>query len=92
LHVNRDPYSVIQSRPGFGRIEIETKSGTQEFHGNFNFTFRNSSLNGRDALSFQRQPDQRRIYEGIFTGPMGKGGKTSFLSHLIEMKMIRQFL
>src|SRR5581483_8640407 len=30
LHVNRDPYSVIQSRPGFGRIEIETKSGTQE--------------------------------------------------------------
>ena len=36
IRINQDPYSAEYSRPGRGRIEILTKPGTQEYHGECN--------------------------------------------------------
>ena len=36
IRINQDPYSAEYSRPGRGRIEILTKPGTQEYHGDGN--------------------------------------------------------
>ena len=33
IRINQDPYSAEYSRPGRGRVEILTKPGTQEYHG-----------------------------------------------------------
>jgi hypothetical protein len=79
VRINRNPYSAEFSRPGRGRIEIITKAGAKTFHGSFNFLFRDHHLDARNAFALQRPPEQRRIYEGHFTGPLGRGGKTSFL-------------
>src|ERR1700682_6041894 len=77
VKLNQDPYSAEYSRPGRSRIEIITKPGTSQFHGTFNFVFRDHLLNARDAFALTRPSNQRRIFEGSFTGPLGKKG--SFL-------------
>src|SRR5713226_8284876 len=79
VKINQDPYSAEYSRPGRGRIEIITKPGSSEYHGTFNFLFRDYHLNAREPFALIRSPEQRRIYEGSLTGPLGIGKKTSFL-------------
>lgn len=79
VRINQDPYSAEYPRPGKGRIEIITKPGSSEYHGTFNFLFRDYHLNARDPFALIRPPEQRRIYEGSLTGPLGSGKKTSFL-------------
>ena len=79
VKINQDPYSAEYSRPGRGRIEIITKPGSAAFHGTFNFVFRDYHLNARDPFALIRPPEQRRIFEGNLTGPLGHSKKTSFL-------------
>ena len=79
VKINQNPYSAEFSRPGRGRIEVITKPGAQVYHGTFNFLFRDHHLNARDPFATDRPPEQRRIFEGSLTGPLGKGGNTSFL-------------
>jgi hypothetical protein len=79
IKINQDPYSAEFQRPGRGRIEVTTKPGTPEYHGAFNFTFRDAHLNARDPFALTRPPEQRRIYEGVLTGPVRRSKKTSFL-------------
>ena len=79
IKINQDPYSAEYARPGRGRIEVTTKPGSPEYHGTFNFIFRDAHLNARDPFALIRPPEQRRIYEGIFTGPIKRSKKTSFL-------------
>src|ERR1051325_3361026 len=78
VRINQDPYSAEYPRPGKGRIEIITKPGTSEYRGTFNFLFRDYHFNARDPFAEIPPPEQRRIFEGSLTGPLG-GKKTSFL-------------
>jgi len=79
VRINQNPYSAEFRRPGRGRLEVITKAGTSEYHGEFNFVFRDYHLDARNAFASIRPPEQRRIYEGNLTGPLGGKGKTSFL-------------
>jgi carboxypeptidase family protein len=79
VRINQNPYSAEYARPGRGSIEIITKSTTSDYHGVFNFTFRDSALNARDPFALTRAPEQRRIFEGSLTGPIGHSKTTSFL-------------
>ena len=79
IRINQDPYSAEYSRPGRGRIEILTKPGGQEYHGEWNLIFRDAVFNASNAFASTKPADQRRIFEGIFGGPVRHGGKTSFL-------------
>ena len=82
IKINQDPYSAEYQRPGRGRIEVTTKPGSPEYHGTFNFIFRDAHLNARDPFALTRPPEQRRIYEGYLTGPVRRSKKTSFLFSL----------
>ena len=79
IKINQDPYSAEYQRPGRGRIEVITKPGSPEYHGTFNFIFRDAHFNARDPFALTRPPEQRRIYEGYLTGPVRRSKKTSFL-------------
>ena len=79
IRINQDPYSAEYSRPGRGRIEILTKPGSQRFSGEANLLFRDSMFNARNALADIKPPERRRIVEGFFGGPLGSGGRTSFM-------------
>jgi hypothetical protein len=41
--------------------------------------FRDYHLNARDPFALSRPPEQRRIFEGNLTGPLGRSKKASFL-------------
>jgi Carboxypeptidase regulatory-like domain len=79
IRINQNPYSAEYGRPGRGGIEIITKEGGEDYHGTFNFIFRDSVLNARDVFALARAPEQRRIFEGAFGGPIGHSKSWSFL-------------
>src|SRR5262245_2596642 len=79
VRINQDPYSAEYSRPGRGRIEILTKPGSQKYTGATNVLVRDSRFNARNVFADSKPREQRRILEGIFGGPFGHGGKTSFM-------------
>ena len=79
VKINQNPNSAEYSRPGRGRIEIITKSGSPKLHGTFNFVFRDYVLNARNAFAMTKPEEQHRIFEGNLSGPLGRGQKTSFL-------------
>jgi hypothetical protein len=41
--------------------------------------FRDAALNARDPFAATKPPEQRRIYEGFLSGPVGDGKRTSFV-------------
>ncbi len=79
VHINQDPYSAQYYNPGRGQIEIVTKPTQSEYHGQFNFTFRDNGLNAQQDFSPGKPYEQRRIYEGFLTGPVVHHKSTSFL-------------
>jgi len=80
VRINNDPYSAEFNRPGRGRVEIITKPGSPQFHGEANFTFRDAIFNAKNYFAPVRPPEARRIYEGHLSGPVGHGGHTSFIT------------
>ena len=79
VRINQNPYSAEYGRPGRGGIEIITKEAGADYHGTFNFIFRDSVLNARDVFALVRAPEQRRIFEGAFSGPIGQSKSWSFM-------------
>lgn len=79
VRVNRAPYSAEYSRPGSARIEVITKSGTQEFHGDINAYLRDHRFDARNAFATERPIQSRRTFEGNLSGPIGASGKNTFI-------------
>lgn len=77
--INQDPYSAQYYWPGRGQMEIISKSAADHYHGQFNFIFRDSSMNAQNALAPTKPYEQRRIYEGNVTGPVKVWKKSSIL-------------
>jgi hypothetical protein len=80
VRINQDPYSAQYYWPGRGQMEIITKSAADKYHGQFNFLFRDSTLNAQNALAPSKPFEQRRVYEGHLTGPIFFAKKSSFLA------------
>ena len=79
IRINSNPFSPEFDRPGFGRIEIFTKPGTDSFHGSLFTQFNNEKLNSRSPLLTQstRTPYSQKFFGGSFSGPITKQ-KASF--------------
>jgi hypothetical protein len=70
IRINANPFAPEFSEPGFARIEIITKPGSDTFHGGFNFRFNDDFLNARQATAGFKAPTQIRNYGGQFNGPL----------------------
>jgi hypothetical protein len=79
IKINQNPYSATYGQPGRGRIEIVTKPAAQRYQGESNLVLRDSRLNARNAFATRRPPEQRRIVDGLFSGPLGPNRSTSFV-------------
>jgi len=79
VRINQDPYSAQYYWPGRGQMEIITKSAADHYHGQFNFSFRDSDMNAQNALAASKPFEQRRIYEGHVTGPIPHAKNSGFL-------------
>jgi hypothetical protein len=70
IRINNNPYSTEFSGIGFGRVEIVTKPGTGQFHGNLNLGYRDDAFNARDPFSPEKPSYQARSLQSNFGGPV----------------------
>ncbi|HLJ13922.1 MAG TPA: TonB-dependent receptor [Bryobacteraceae bacterium] len=79
VRINSNPYAPEYDRPGFGRIEIFTKPGTDKIRGQFFMQYNKEFLNARSPLLTQstRPPYQARFFGFDLSGPIKKQ-KASF--------------
>ncbi len=79
IRLNASPFSAEYDRPGFGRIEIFTKPGSDTFRGQAAARFNDSALDTRDPFATTK-PDYRRLtWDGNLSGPIVKGKASFFL-------------
>jgi hypothetical protein len=72
-----DPYSAENHEAGFPRVDIRTRPGNGNWRNNASLTFRDESLNARNAFAPEKPSEQARRYQYSMDGPIKKG-KTSF--------------
>ncbi len=72
-----DPYSAENHEAGFPRVDIRTRPGNGQWRNNASVTFRDESLDARNAFATEKPPEQARRYQYSMDGPIKKG-KTSF--------------
>jgi hypothetical protein len=79
VRINSNPFAPEFERPGFGRIEIFTKPGTDSFHGQIFGQYNKEAFNSRSPLltSSERPPLKTYFSGGSITGPIKKQ-KASF--------------
>ncbi|HJQ23798.1 MAG TPA: TonB-dependent receptor [Blastocatellia bacterium] len=70
IRINANPFAAQFSEPGFARIEIITKPGTNSYHGSFRFDFNSSALDARNAFAAIKPAQQIKSYNGVFNGPI----------------------
>jgi outer membrane receptor protein involved in Fe transport len=78
IRINNNPYSAEFARPGKGRIEIITKSGSSHYHGSLYLGLRDYRLDARNAFATDRPADRRQQLEANLSGPIHKDKKNMF--------------
>ncbi len=78
IRVNQDPFSAEYDRLGYGRIDVLTKPGSEQWHGGGFIMGNTSAFNSQSPfLAGSSQPSYHTIlYGGQLGGPMGR--KASF--------------
>ena len=76
IRINQNPFSAEYDKLGYGRIEIFTKPGANQYHGGFFFNDTNSHLNSKNPfVPSDLQPDyQSEMFNSNLSGPLGKHG------------------
>ncbi len=70
IRINANPFSAEYDRLGFGRIEVFTKPGTDQWRAETSYRFNDDSLNTRNPFSQNKPPYQRREWGGSVAGPI----------------------
>src|SRR5581483_11344794 len=79
VRINSNPFAAEFDRPGFGRIEIFTKPGTDNLHGQAFFQFNNQLFNTRSPLLAQSSlPPYKQEFFGVSIGGPIARNKASF--------------
>jgi hypothetical protein len=70
IRINQNQYSAEYAHPGFGRIEIITRPGTEQWHGSIAFNLRNSALDARNAFATTKPEFNSDRYLVTLSGPI----------------------
>ncbi len=76
VRVNQNPFSAEFDRLGYGRVEIFTKPGADNLHGDVRMIYGNSIFNAQNPFAPTKPDYQRKMYDASVGGPLGR--KTSF--------------
>src|SRR5258707_7998739 len=80
IRINQNPFSSAYDKLGYGRIEILTKPGSDQFHGQLYFSGTSSAFNAKSPF-VQTQPGYETTqFSGNVGGPLSK--KASFFFNL----------
>jgi hypothetical protein len=76
IRINQNPFSSEFDKLGYGRIEILTKPGTDQYHGQFSFTGTDEPWNSKSPFVVNQPGYDTLWYSGSIGGPINK--KSSF--------------
>ncbi|HEX4949674.1 MAG TPA: carboxypeptidase regulatory-like domain-containing protein, partial [Blastocatellia bacterium] len=80
ISINQNPYSAEFSNPGFGRIEIVTKPGNDNWRGSVGADFRNSALDARNAFALVKPDVRQETFRFNLSGPIIKKKMSFFFN------------
>ncbi len=73
IRINSNPFASEFDTPGFGRIQIFTKPGTDAYHASGFFILGDHNLDTRNPFVNGAMPNySNRQYEAALSGPLGK--------------------
>ena len=73
IRINSNPFSSEFDRPGFGRIEILTRPGTDTYHGSAFMNYGDRNLDTRNPFITGPAPAySTKMFSGNFGGPINK--------------------
>jgi len=78
IRVNQNPFSAQYDKLGYGRIEIFTKPGTDQWHGQGMGMFNDSLLNSRNPFVSTEPGYHREFMDGSLGGPLSKKASVFF--------------
>ena len=82
VRINQNPFSPEFDKLGFGRVEILTKPGTDQFHADLGYNIANDALNSRNPYAAQKAPFRlHELREGL-SGSFSK--KSSFTLNAVR--------
>jgi hypothetical protein len=70
IRINQNPFSSEYDKLGYGRIEVFTKPGMDQYHGQFMVMGNDSALNSRNPLVQTMPAYDSEQYSGNFSGPL----------------------
>jgi hypothetical protein len=76
IRINQNPFSAEYDKLGYGRIEITTRPGSSQFHGQVMGNINTSSFNTRNPFAGQEPGYHTDFFNGTVGGPLSK--KASF--------------
>jgi Carboxypeptidase regulatory-like domain len=73
IRINQNPFSAEYDTLGYGRIEIFTKPGTNQFHGQFLADGNDSAFNSIwSPVEVAQPPYHSELFNGSLSGPISK--------------------
>jgi carboxypeptidase family protein len=96
IRINQNPFSAEYDKLGYGRIEILTKPGTDQFHGQVYFSGTTAAFNARNPFGIlpagTPPPDNHSTqYSGNIGGPLSKKASLFFNAEgrdVIDLKIV----
>lgn len=87
IRINQNPFSSEYDKLGYGRIEILTKPGTDQLHGQFSVMGNTAAFNSRNPFEGNAAPPSYTSmhYSGNLGGSIGK--RTSFFLNMERRKL-----
>src|SRR5271155_1987744 len=76
IRINQNPFSAEYDKLGYGRIEIFTKPGTDQFHGQFLLDGNSSAFDALSPFAPNQPSFHSELFTGSVSGPISK--KASF--------------
>jgi hypothetical protein len=82
IRVNQNPFSAEYDKLGYGRIEITTKPGMSQFHGQAFVSGNTTAFNTRNPFALEEPTYHSEFYNGSIGGPLSK--KASFFFNIFR--------
>ena len=79
VRINSNPFSSEFDAPGYGRIEILTKPGSDKFRGMMQFNYGNSIWNARNPYSPEKPYYDTQNWNANLSGPILKNKMSFFI-------------
>jgi Carboxypeptidase regulatory-like domain len=85
IRINQNPFSAEYDKLGYGRIEIFTKPGTDQFHGQFMVDGNSSAFDALSPFAPDQPPFHSELFNGSISGPLSKRASFFFTAQIRDI-------